>query len=173
MEHSNSQSQITWWCRFYAMINAPLSQSLSRTRATLPVWYTSSQIESTPFSSYFWCNRAPYGAPVLFSFPAIKCCAWSCIISGSQNSFGAFGVNAFISMAPRKGYNDQSLWAAGRAQFAAAPSVLTHHSAWHPAYHCSGQLYDPVKRVGLHSLPVLCQINTRLMTLLSPFFQLN
>lgn len=35
----------------------PHTQSLSHTRATLPVWYTSSQIESTVLSSCFWCNR--------------------------------------------------------------------------------------------------------------------
>lgn len=39
------------------MINTPPPQSPSHTRATLPVWYTSSQIESPVFSPPSWCNR--------------------------------------------------------------------------------------------------------------------
>lgn len=47
-------------CGWWAMINAPLSQSLTSTRATMPVWYTPSQIESSPPLSCLWCNRTWY-----------------------------------------------------------------------------------------------------------------
>lgn len=45
---------------YVPVINAPLPQSLTSTRATLPVWYTSSQIGSSPLLSHLWCNRTWY-----------------------------------------------------------------------------------------------------------------
>lgn len=47
-------------CRFCAMINAPFLQSLTSTRATLPVWCTSPQIESSPHLSCLLFIRTWY-----------------------------------------------------------------------------------------------------------------
>lgn len=85
-------------CRLCAVINAPLSQSLTSTRATLPVWYTSSQIESSPLSFFFFLvcdvialgSATPHRTPILFSFPAIKYYVWADFSSSSQNAFAAF-----------------------------------------------------------------------------------
>lgn len=86
-----------WRCGVCAMINAPLSQSLTSTRATLPVWYTSSQIES---SCLFSCDAIALSTtphtPMLFSFLAIKYYVWADFSSSFQNAFASFEVNKGI-----------------------------------------------------------------------------
>ena len=88
-------------CGLCAMINAPLSQSLTSTRATPPVWYTPSQIESSPLFFFLVCDVIALGrATPRLSFPAIKRYVWADFSSGSQNTFGGFWGQHGDSSAP-------------------------------------------------------------------------
>lgn len=142
-------------CGLCAMINAPLSQSLTSTRATPPVWYTSSQIESSALFSCLWCNHTWYRHcsqdtyPLFISSNKVLCASWLQQQLPKMRLAVLRSTRVFISAVPRRGRNDQSLCATGIAQFTAPPSALAHHSAWRWAYHCSDQLYDPVRRIRL------------------------
>lgn len=89
--------------------------------------------------------------PILFSFLAIKYYVRADFSSSFPKCVWRFlrSTRVFISAVPRRGRNDQSLCATGIAQFTAPPCALAHHSAWRWAYHCSDQLYDPVRRIRL------------------------
>lgn len=79
----------------------------------------------------------------------------------------------FISTVACWGCNDQSWCTTDIAQFTAPRGALAHHSAWHYAYHCSDQLYGPVRRIYVCcSVPRVCQINKCLMTHSLPLFNL-
>lgn len=117
-----------------AMINTPLSQSLTSTRATLPVRYTSSQIESSPPFSRLGCNRTwdptSHRTPILFSFPAIKYYVRADFGDGLQNAFSAFEVNTGINQRCSPLRIQWSKFVCHRnSKIYSTPCALAHHSA--------------------------------------------
>lgn len=137
-----------WRCRLCVVINGPFSQSLTSTRATLPVWYTSSQIESSPLSSCLWCNHtcschlSKDNSPPFISSHKV--------LHPKMHSASLRSACVFISAVSCWGANDQSLCVPQtETLFTAPPSALADHSAWHLAHHCSDQLYDLKRRIRL------------------------
>lgn len=111
-------------------------------------------------------------APVLFSFPAIKSCVRAGIIGGPRNSFGAFGVSAGIHQrGPPAEAVTIKVWmlqAELNLQQPRASLPITLHDTKLTVVR-TNYMTQWVER-GCHSVPLLCQINTSLMTLLPPCF---
>lgn len=157
------------------MINAPLSQSLTSTRATLPVWNTSSQIESSPLSSPLWCNRTHFSQdtyPLFISSNKLLCVSWV-QLQLPEWVWWFWGQHGYSSeLFPCWGSNDQSLCATDLARFAALPCALAHHSAWHWAIIVRTNYMTRWEEYDCRSVPVVYQINKCLMTLSLPLFNL-
>lgn len=143
------------------------------------------KLNPPPLFSRPWCNRTSpppltRRTPILFSFPAIKHYAAAAAVAPAKKKKKAPGrflrsTRAFISAAPRRGRNDQSLCAAGVAQFTAPPP---YHAPAHPpsalAHHTlhgtqlvivhTNYMSRCEEERNRHSVPVVRQINKCLMT---------
>lgn len=135
-ECSNSQSQKPRRRELCCVINAPLSQSLTSTRATMAVWYTPSKLNPLRFFSFLWCNHTWCNHFSQNTFPLFISSNKVLRVSQLQRqqhrmpSAVLRSTRVFISTVPCRGYNDQSLCTTLWAQFTAPPSALAHQSAW-------------------------------------------
>lgn len=165
-------------CGLCAMINAPLSQSLTSTRATPPAWYTSSQIESSPLHSCLWCNRtwlhrsSQDTYPLFISSNKVLCVSWlqQQLLKCVRRFWGQHGYSSALSPAEDVMIKVCVPQAKHNLQHPQVPLPVTLHGAKliivQTNYMTRWEKYD------CRSVPVVCQINKCLMTLSLPLFNL-